>query len=420
MALIPKPNPVSKLVILGSALIVIVLAVVAVRSMTRERISIRTAQVTYQDLVKSFSTNGKVEPDDDFQVHAQATGQIQDVYVDIGQQVKAGQLLLKMEDKYALTNLAHVQSTLQGAELSANDIQNGGSQDERNSFAADLNRATLQRQQDAASLSALRQLQQKGAASASEVAAAEHRIQLDDTNLHSIQQHSTQRYTQADRARAEAEIADARAALAAGQASYETVDVRSKINGTVYYLPVSQYDYVNAGDDLVYIADLNHMRITAYFDEPDIGNLAAGQQVTITWEAKPGVVWHGHITQAPTTIISYLTRFVGECFIAVDDAQGQLQPNANVNVTVIAAQHPHVLSVPRGALRGPVTQPYVFRVVNNRLVRTPVQLGTSANPAIVNLNEVEITGGLSEGDTVALNSTTNRDLTNGLEVTPVQ
>jgi hypothetical protein len=95
------------------------------------------------------------------------------------------------------------------------------------------------------------------------------------------------------------------------------------------------------------------MRVTAYFDEPDIGNLANGQPVTITWEAKPGVTWHGHISQAPTTVISYLTRFVGECFITVDDAGGDLKPNANVNVTVTTAQHSHVLSVPREALRGP-------------------------------------------------------------------
>jgi HlyD family secretion protein len=408
MASTPKTNPVSQYVILGVALVIIVAAAFAVRSFTRERVAIRTANVSYQDLTKSFSTNGKVEPLDDFQVHAQAAGQVEDVNVEVGEKVKAGQLLLKMDDKYALANLAHANSTLRQAELADSDARHGGSQDERNTFAADLSRATIQRQQDAASLAALQKLQQTGAASASEVTAAQHRLQLDDDNLHNIRQHSTQRYSQADLARVEAELSDARAGVAAAQSSFDTADVRSKINGTVYYLPVAQYDYVNA------VADLNHMRITAHSDEPDIGNLAAGQPVTITWEAKQGTTWHGHITQVPTTIISYLTRFVGECFIAVDDAQGQIQPNANVSVTVIAASHPHVLSVPRGALRGPVTQPYVFRVIRNKLVRTPVQTG------IINLNEVEITGGLSEGDTVALTATANHDLTNGLEVTPVQ
>ena len=244
--------------------------------------------------------------------------------------------------------------------------------------------------------------------------AAQHHIEIDDTNLRSIEQHSTQRYGQADRARSEAELADARAAVAAAQSSYNTADIRSKINGTVYYFPVAQYDYVATGDDLVYVADLKHMRITAYFDEPDIGNLAPGQPVTITWEAKPGMTWHGPISQVPTTIINYLTRFVGECFITVDDANGELKPNANINVTVTTAQHFHVLTVPREALRFDGPRPYVFRVVNGKLVRTPVKLG------IVNLTQVEITGGVAEGDTVALNATTPRDLSNGLQVTAVQ
>jgi HlyD family secretion protein len=351
---------------------------------------------------------------DDFQVHAQAAGQVQEVYVDVGDKVKPGQLLLKMDDKYALANLAHANSTLRAAELAASDIEHGGTQDERNTYAADLRRTQLQRQQDAASLAALQKLQQQGAASAGEVAAAQHRVQVDDSTLHSIEQHSTQRYGQADQARAQAELADARAAVAAAQSSYNTADIRSKISGTVYYLPVAQYDYVSIGDDLVYVADLTRMRITAYFDEPDIGNLAAGQPVTITWEAKPGMTWHGHISQAPTTIINYLTRYVGEAFITVDDANGVLEPNSNINATVTTAQHLHALSVPREALRFEGPRPYVFRVINKRLIRTPIKLG------IVNLTQVEITGGLAEGDAVALNATTPRDLSNGLEVTPVQ
>ena len=414
MASTPKSNRATHYVVWGSALILVALAVYAVRSITRQRVSVRVAQVTYQDLVKSFSTNGKVEPMDDFQVHAQAAGQVQEVYVDVGDKVKPGQLLLKMDDKYALANLAHANSTLRAAELAASDIEHGGTQDERNTYAADLRRTQLQRQQDAVSLAALQKLQQQGAASAGEVAAAQHRVQVDDSTLHSIEQHSTQRYGQADQARAQAELADARAAVAAAQSSYNTADIRSKISGTVYYSPVAQYDYVSIGDDLVYVADLTRMRITAYFDEPDIGNLAAGQPVTITWEAKPGMTWHGHISQAPTTIINYLTRYVVEAFITVDYANGVLEPNSNINATVTTAQHLHALSVPREALRFEGPRPYVFRVINKRLIRTPIKLG------IVNLTQVEITGGLAEGDAVALNATTPRDLSNGLEVTPVQ
>jgi HlyD family secretion protein len=415
MASSPQSNRATHYIVWGAALFLVVLAIYAVRSLTREKVSVRTAQVTYQDLVKSIPTNGKVELADDFEAHAQTAGQVQDVYVDLGQKVKAGQLLLKMDDKYALASLAHAESSLRAAELAVSDIQHGGSQDERNTYDADLSRDRLQRQQDAASLAALQKLQQQGAAAPSEVAAAQQRLQVDDDNLHSVQQHSTQRYGPADLARAQAELDDARAAVAAAQSSKDNADIRSPIAGTVYYLPVAQYDYVGTdNNDLVYVADLTRLRVTAYFDEPDIGNLANGQPVKITWEAKPGVTWHGHITQVPTTIINYLTRFVGECLITVDDANGVLQPNANVNVTVTIAQHSHVLSIPREALRFDGAQPYVFRIINNQLVRTPVQIG------IVNLTQVEITSGLAEGDTVATSATTPQDLVNGLEVKTVQ
>lgn len=410
MAPNPKSNRATTFALWGAALVVLVLAAVAVRSLTRERVEVRIAHVSYGDLVKSSPTNGKVEPVDDFQAHAQVAAQVQEIYVDVGQKVKPGQLLLKMDDADALARLASANSTLQAAELADNDIEHGGTQDERNAAAGDLTRAKLQRQKDAAALAADQKLQQQGAASPAEVASAQEQLQLDDSTLNSLELHSTQRYGDADRARAQAQLADARAAVAAANSNYANTDIRTPIAGTVYYLPVSQYDYVDAGVDLVYVADLSRLRITAYFDEPEIGNLAAGQPVKISWEAKPGTIWHGHISQAPTTIITYGTRNVGECFITVDDADGTLQPNANVTITVTTAQHNHVLSVPREALHFEDGQYYVFRVIDDRLVRTALQVG------IVNNNFAEITSGLTEGDTVALNATTNRDLIDGLRV----
>jgi HlyD family secretion protein len=415
MASNPKSSRSTTYIIWGSAFIVLVLAVLAIRSLTRERLAVHVSQVAYGDVVKTSSTNGKVEPLDDYQAHATGAGQVQDIYVHVGEKVKAGQLLLKMDDQYALASLAHAQSNLRAAELAMSDIEHGGSQDERNTYASDLTKAKLQRDEDASSLAAAQKLLQQGAESPAEVTAAQHRVEMDDTNIRSIQQHSTERYGQADRARADAQLADAKAALAAAQSSYANVDIHTPIAGTVYYLPVNQFDYVSTDQpDLVYVADLSHLRVTAYFDEPEIGNLADGQRVEIRWDAKQGRVWHGHITLAPTTIISYGNRNVGECFIMVDDADGVLQPNANVTVYVTTAQDLHVLRIPRESLRFDGPQAYVFRVINDKLVRTNVRTKYVTN------NWAEIVSGLTEGDTIAGTAFTNHDLSDGLEVTPIQ
>ncbi len=410
----PEKKRATPFILWGSVLVAVVVVAFAIRYLTRERVEVRTARVSYQDLTKRSSTIGNVQPIDDFHAHAQSPGVIDQIYVDVGDKVKPGQLLLKMDDADARARLASAQSGLEAARLAASDIQHGGSQDERNTYAANLATARAQLQQDQNTLTARQQLLRKGAASPAEVTDAQARVDTDQANLRSAEAHSTQRYGDADRAGAQAKLADAQAAVSAAQSSLASVNIRSPLAGSVYAIPVYQYDYVAAGVDLIYVADLNRIQILAYFDEPDVGNLANGQPVEITWEAKPAMKWHGHISIAPTSIISYNTRNVGECVITVDDAHGDLQPNANVTVYVTIAQHPHVLSIPHEALRTQGSQNYVFRIVDNKLVRTPVQVGV-ANPS-----RVEITGGLSEGDVVATAAITNRDLTDDLEVVPVQ
>ena len=390
------------------------LAVYTIRSLTRETVEVRVSPVTHENLVSSVSTNGKVEPVEEYQAHAPAAGVVQRVFVDVGQKVRAGDLLLKLDDADVVARIASATSTLRTAEANASDLEQGGTQDERNSIAGDLARARLQQSQAAKDLAALQALQAKGAASAAEVAAAEHRLGNAGSALESAQLRQNGRYSPNDRNRSAAQIADARQNLAAAQLDDAKYNVRAPFAGTVYAIPVTAYDFVPAGEDLLDLADLDRIRVRAYFDEPEIGKLAPGQAVKIVWDARPNQTWHGHIEVAPTTVITYGTRNVGEALISVDDAHGDLLPNTNVTVTVTTSQRFNVLSVPREALHTEGNSNFVYRIVGHKLVRTPVQVGN-----VVNLTRAEIAAGLTDKDTVALTATSNRDLVNGMQVKPV-
>lgn len=404
-------NPIA---LTGVVLAVVALAILGIRMFTREIVGIRAAAATHQNLLSTVSTNGRVEPIEYFQAHAPAPGVVAKIYVEVGQKVKKGDLLIKMDDADAASRLATAHASLSSAEATANDVAQGGSQEERIALAGDLNRAQMQKDQAEKDLAALKQLQQKGAASTGEVASAEQRLQAASTTLANVQRRQTDRYSSTDRNKVQAQLNDARAAVAAAQNSYANANIRTPLAGTVYSIPVSQYDFVPAGEDLMDVADLNRIQVRAYFDEPEIGKLAVGQAVKIVWDAKPNQTWHGHISRAPSTVITYGTRNVGECIITVDDAQGDLLPNTNVTVTVTTSQRFNVLSVPREALHTEGASDFVYRVVQGKLVRTPVQIGA------FNLTRVEIMGGLTEKDIVALNATSNRDLSNGLAVKIVE
>jgi len=381
----------------------------------REEVPVRAAQVERQDIVSTESTNGQVEPTQDFQAHALIPGAVEKLYVSLGQEVASGQELVRMDDSDAKKNLAAAQANLDSSIAALTAMEHGGTQDELLIAQSEITQAQLMQQQNAASLASLQKLEAQGAASPSEVATAQQRLLGANAHLAQLQSRRTGRYAADDLAAQRAQVAQARSALDAARNDYANVDIRSPFAGTVYSIPVSQYVYVQAGELLLDVADLKHLQIKAYFDEPEIGKLAPGQPVKIEWPAKPNQVWHGHILAAPTTIINYGTRNVGVCVISVDDAHGDLLPNTNVTVTVTTQSRQDALSLPREALRTEGSSNFVFRVVDGQLMKTPVQVGS-----VVNLTRFEIAGGLNVGDTVALNAMTEVDLAAGMHVRIVQ
>ena len=387
-----------------------------IRAMTREVVAVRVAPVSFRTLSSTVATNGKVEPISDFQAHSPIAGVIEKIYVTEGQHVATGSLLVSMDDSDARARIATAKATLTQAELQQADLHQGGTTEELGQFTANVNTAKLEQQAAEKNLQLEQTLQQKGSASASEVAAAQQRLNTANLALQNASSHLGTRYSSLDRTSAAARVADARANLEAAQIALQNLNIRSPLSGTVYYVARSQYDFVPAGDDLMDVADLNRIQVRAYFDEPEIGKLANGQPVSIVWDAKPDRLWHGHIAHAPTTIITYGTRNVGECIITVDDAREDLLPNTNVTVTVTEMKRTEVLSIPREALHTDGARNFVFKIVNHKLVQTPVELGP-----LVTLLNVEIDGGLKAGDKVVLGpAIAGRELTDGMAVKTVK
>jgi len=408
-----QPKRSGTLLVTTSAIVLAIAAVLAFHYFTREKVEVVTAKVGYDDILTSLSTNGKVEPVQEFQAHAVAPGIVKQIFVQVGQHVNAGDLIVRMDDADARGRLANAQSYLQGTQSSLADLNHGGTQAERIDMTGDLQRDRDIVAKDQRDLAADQQLLQKGDVAPSEVTAAQQKLDLDLAALKTVEQRTTGRYGTTDLAQAKAKVADALGAVASAQNNLANNDIHTPISGTVYAVPISQYDFVGGGADLVDIGDLHRLRIRAYFDEPDIGRLEVGQPVVITWSGKPSETWHGHVEITPTTVTTSGTRFVGEGIIAVDDANGDLLPYTNVVVHVTLSHREHVLSVPREAYRTDGGD-HVFRVIDNKLVRTPVKVG------LVSLVSVEIVSGLKPDDLVALNAKTNTDLSDGMEVKPTE
>jgi len=410
MTVPPHPNRSSNIVIVASIAAVTILGALLMHYLLREKVEVRLVHAGYEDLIATVSTNGKIEPIENFAAYASPGGTVTQLPVHEGERVHKGQLLVAMNPGDARAKVAQAQADLKQAELDMQAVSKGGSHEEQLTLAADLANARREAEQAKSALAATEKLQASGAASPAELAAARQRNAAAETALHLAEQRKSGRYSALDIEHAKAQLANAQQAYAAAQSDLETVETHAPFDGTVYSVPVRQYDFVNMGDDLVRVADLTRLRVRAYFDEPEIGKLSIGQPVRIVWDAKPGMAWHGHIQQVPNTIINYGTRNVGVALISVDDPDGQLLPNTNVTVTVTTLARQHVLTVPREALRTEGTADYVYVVTGHTINKHAITVGG------VNLTQVEVTSGLNNGDAVAVGFAGSVALSDNLHV----
>jgi multidrug efflux pump subunit AcrA (membrane-fusion protein) len=95
-----------------AAAIALIVIFFGVRRLTREKLPIRVAQAQVQDLIKSNSTNGNVEPQHIFEAHAPDAALVKNVYVHQGETVRRGQLLVDMDDTNARARLASAMAAL--------------------------------------------------------------------------------------------------------------------------------------------------------------------------------------------------------------------------------------------------------------------------------------------------------------------
>ena len=396
------------------ALLLTIAVFFSVRSLTRDRLPVRVAAAAHVSLVSTISTNGRVEPELNYEVHSPIATTVKAVYVQPGDEVAAGKLLMVLDDVQARAREATAASGVKAAQAAMEAATHNGSQQERQMTAADGARARLERDEARRSLDALTKLNSAGAASISEVAAARQRLDEAEASLHALDQTSTSRYSPAEVERARAALADAEANFTAARQVVAQTSIHAPAAGTVYSLDAGRTDFVEEGKLLLQVADLHHERIRAYFDEPELGRLAAGQKIQIKWDAKPGRIWNGHIERTPVTVINLGMRSVGEVLVKIDDSDGGLLPDTNVTVTVTTSSDPNVLSVPREALRSENGKTYVYKVVKDELQRTPVTIGTP------NLTLAPILSGLEEGDSVATGTSSGQPLQEGVPIKVVR
>ena len=375
-----------------------------------DAVLVRAASVERSTIRSILSTNGKIEPVQNFEVHAPVGTTVKRLLVKEGDHVKKGQLLIQLNDAEARSQAAKALSQVRGSQADVSAIESGGSREEVLTTEAQLAKAQTARDAAQRNLEALRRLEEKGAASPGEVRQAENQLAVAEADLKLLQQKQKDRYSRPEIAKVEAQRSEAESTYAAAENVLSQLNIHAPFDGVVYSLPLRQGAYVNPGDMILQEADLSKVVVRAFVDEPDVGRLARGEKIEITWDAIPGRIWQGSVDAIPAAVKLRGTRNVGETTCIVDNSDFKLLPNINVGVTIVAAEHANALTVPREAVRMDDSKTYVYEIVNNELRRRDIQ------PGISNLTRVEVSSGIASNALLALQAINAKPLREGTAV----
>jgi HlyD family secretion protein len=370
---------------------------------------VRFTTVKTEDLVDTLNTNGKVEPLSWASVRAERPGRLGEIRVQKGTPVSAGSIIALMENDELRASLQAAEARVTQVEGDQQTLKQGGSSSAIAEIDANLSRLRVEKNNAEQELAATERLVTKKAATPQEATVLRGRVNILNEQIRGLQERKSALVSPGDRTSANGRLREAQAAVALAKEKLEQGSLTSPIDGVVFQIDLRPGAYLNPGDLVANVGRVDSMRVNVYVDEPELGRVATGQPVVVTWDARPGKQWVGTVEKMPVQIVSLGNRQVGEVTLTIANPGADLPPGANINAAIRCRTAPKATTIPKETLRREGDISGVFRLEEgNKVAWVPVETGIS------NVSRIQIKSGLKPGDRVAL--ATDVPLRNGAVV----
>jgi HlyD family secretion protein len=299
-----------------------------------------TQDVTRGDLTVTVTATGNLEPRNQVDIGSELSGTIRTVSVDVNDQVKAGQVLTRLDTTRLEAQVLQAQSSLASAEARVLQSVAGLKQ-------ARANLARLQK---------VRELSNNKLPSQQDMDVAESAVAQGE----------------GEEAAARAAVAQAKANLDAVKTDLSKTDIKSPINGVVLVRSVEPGQTVASSLQAPVLftlaEDLKKMELHVAVDEADIGSVEVGQDASFTVDAFPNRQFHAKITRVDfasnntqksssssgsgsagsatsTGVVTY------ETVLEVDNSDLLLRPGMTATAEIVTTNIQDATLVPNAALR---------------------------------------------------------------------
>ncbi len=351
------------------ALIILALIVLAYRTFkpTEELPNYITATAEIGDIENNVMASGKVKALNNVDVGAQVSGEVKRLYVEVGDEVKKGDLIAQIDQVTQKNNLTNQQASLEQSEAAIQSAQAEflSRQASLKSAYADLNSRQSEYKQAQSDFARLKDLvaidaisQQEYDTQATRVATAKAAV---DNARAAIDNAKAAIVT------TKANINSQKAALRKSQTNVDTAQedlsyttIRAPMDGTIVSITTEQGTTVNANQTaptIVTLADLSTVRINAQISEADVINVKAGMPVYFNVIGNPDQKFDATlkaIEPAPerisdTSSTDSAIYYVG--YIEVPNTERRFRIDMTAQVYIVVNEAKNALLIPSAALQ---------------------------------------------------------------------
>lgn len=371
-------------------------------------IPVSVATIEKGSISAAISADGVVEEVDKAEVFFDTPLKVNKVFAEVGQRVTKGQPLLELDLDALTTQLETLKANRNVQQLSA-DSKAPDAEVERalnNLKAAELNYTNSKKKYEENTA-----LYAAGAISKAELDMSENAFIEADSGMSgvknariayntAVENRNVTKKTAADNLKVtDIQIKDLEKKIAAIKE-----ECMSPIDGVVANMNVEAGAYTNAMQSAYKVIDPGKLEVRAKVNEFDIKNVAVGQKARITGDAIPkDAEVTGSVRSISPVAVTNMTsngnETVVEVIIRVDGAGDILKPGLNVTCEISTVDRENALLAPMEAFAPDKDDNMMAFVVDKKtmsITQKKVDIGINSDM------QVEVLGGLSEGDQVVL------------------
>lgn len=327
-------------------------------------VTVLTATVQRISIQREIDLAGSLISPNQAKVSSEVAGVVQQVLVELGQEVKAGQVILKLNPQELDLALQRAKSQLRQTEAQLGIDGARIKEPPPDEQISSVRLAIANRDDAQAQLRRAQKLRSQNLLSQADMDTAETKVKVAEANYQSAVE-SVQSL--------KATLQDRRQAVELAEKKLNDTNIRSSVAGQVNERLIQKGEYIRENTAVVSIVQMNPLKVQTAIQERYAGVVRPGLAVEFSVESFPGEKFKGSVAYVSPAVDQTTRSFSVE--VLVDNSNRKLKPGFFVKGVIFTRRDENVLAISDDAVSSLAGVSNVYVVENGKVRQQMVSLG---------------------------------------------